>query len=174
MTRSPLLCIPADLAAQGFSFRTEGVGDDGFLLALYRSTRAVELSQFGWSDEQKGLFIAQQFDAQRRHYRGTLKACSFDVIEKMGMPIGRLYVEERPEDLHVVDIALVPSERGQGIGTSLLRGLIKNAARANKGISLFVERFNPALALYLRLGFAMAGDHGIYLEMKHPAPVPVS
>ena len=29
-----------------------------------------------------------------------------------------------------------------------------------------VEKFNPALRLYRRLGFANLADHGVYLELE--------
>lgn len=166
--------MPASLADQGLSLRTEEVWDDAFLLALYRSTREAEMALFGWSEEQKHLFIAQQFEAQRRHYRQTMAGCSFDVIERRGAPIGRLYVEERESQLHIVDVALIPEERGHGIGTALLQGLIARAAAMNKAVGIFVEHANPAQSLYRRLGFVPLGDHGFYIEMTCPSPEAVS
>ncbi len=53
-----------------------------------------------------------------------------------------------------VTIALMPSYRGQGIGTRLLRQLLADAeAAGHPGLSLSVHAKNPARRLYQRLGF---------------------
>ena len=35
-----------------------------------------------------------------------------------------------------------------------------------KGVGIMVEKFNPALRLYRRLGFTAIADHEVYLEME--------
>ncbi len=76
-----------------------------------------------------------------------------------------------------VDIALLPESCNRGIGTTLLRGLQSEAAAAGKPpfalratagrlLRIHVERFNPALRLYERLGFTPIADRGVYLFME--------
>ncbi|MDE2595706.1 MAG: GNAT family N-acetyltransferase [Sphingomonadales bacterium] len=167
IARSRLVRIPDPLARAGITLRPELPGDDAFLLALYRSTREHELAIVpDWDEGVKAAFIAQQFAAQRHHYRGTIENCAFDVIERNGTLIGRLYTQERQTQLHIVDIALVAGERGQGLGQALLEGLIAEAGRAGKAVGIFVEGFNPARRLYDRLGFQPIGEQGVYLEME--------
>ncbi len=49
--------------------------------------------------------------------------------------------------------------RGRGIGTALLRKLLREAAaRGLRGLSLSVARENSALELYQRLGFTVVDD----------------
>jgi hypothetical protein len=55
----------------------------------------------------------------------------------------------------IVDIALLPQYCNRGIGTTLLRDLQSEAAAAGKPLRIHVERFNPALRLYQRLGFTL-------------------
>jgi GNAT superfamily N-acetyltransferase len=159
--------LPAALVADGFALRPERDDDDKpFLLALYGSTRADELAQTPWSDEQKAAFLAMQFAAQRRHYRAHMPDAVWLVLEHAGEPIGRLYLEDRGERLHVVDISLVPAWRGRGLGGRIFARLIETAEAAGLGVGIFVEKFNPALRLYRRLGFVEVGDTGVYLEME--------
>ncbi len=67
----------------------------------------------------------------------------------------------------------MPAWRGHGIGAALLEGLQAAGRGCGKGVSTFVEKFNPALRLYQRLGFAEIADHGIYLEVEwQPAASP--
>jgi ribosomal protein S18 acetylase RimI-like enzyme len=170
--RSPLVRIPEKLARAGIGLRPEVPSDDAFLLALYRSTREHELAMLPhWDEAAKAAFIAQQFAAQRHHYRGVIENCSFDVIERKGAPIGRLYVQERQTQLHIVDIALMPEERGRGVGQALLESLIREASVAGKATGIFVESYNPARRLYERLGFTPIGEQSVYVEMERPAGV---
>jgi ribosomal protein S18 acetylase RimI-like enzyme len=55
-------------------------------------------------------------------------------------------------------VAVAPAFRGRGAGTKLLEELIKEAQNLKfPALSLSVDRRNPALKLYERLGFADAG-----------------
>jgi ribosomal protein S18 acetylase RimI-like enzyme len=165
----PAFALPAALLLQGFALRPETEADIPFLMALFASTRDEELAQIDWSAEQKRQFLAMQFDAQRRHYRTTIDNCAFDVLVHRGAPMGRLYLETRPTRLHVVDISLMPDWRGKGIGTAILEALIAEGRASGRGVGIFVEKFNPALKLYQRLGFEEVADSGVYLEMEWPA-----
>ena len=141
-------------------------GDRDFLVATYASTRAEELKATDWTDEQKAQFCQLQFDAQDAHYRLHYPSAVYLVIEAAGVPAGRLYVDRWPREIRVMDIALLPSHRGLGIGTHLLRQLIDEAKLSAKLLSIHVERLNPALNLYQRLGFRLAEDKGVYLLLE--------
>jgi GNAT superfamily N-acetyltransferase len=119
-----------------------------------------------WDDAQKDAFLRSQFDAQDAWYREHYAAASFDVILIDGEPAGRLYVLRRDAEIRVVDIALLPEHRGIGIGTTLLRDLLTEADAAGKSVTIHVERFNPGLRLYERLGFSIAEDRGVYLFLE--------
>lgn len=170
--RSALVRISPALAEQGITLRTETAADDPYLLELYATTRQAELDQAtDWSPEQKQAFVAMQFQAQRHHYRHALDNVAFDVIERGGVPIGRLYTREGETSLHIVDILIDPAERGAGLGTKLLECLAEGARGAGKALNIFVETFNPAKRLYERLGFVPLGEpREFYLEMEIPPP----
>ena len=161
----PAFTLPVALLSQGFLLRPETDADIPFLMHLYASTREAELAPLPWSSEQKQAFLASQFQAQRHHYRTRIVGCGFEVMVHNGRPAGRLYLNAGPTRLHIVDIALLPEWRGRGIGTAILTALQATADADGKGVGIFVEKFNPALRLYRRLGFTEIADHGIYLEM---------
>jgi ribosomal protein S18 acetylase RimI-like enzyme len=109
-----------------------------------------------------------QFDAQDAWWRENYGDASFDVICVDGEPAGRLYVHRGPREIRIVDIALLPEHRGGGIGTRLLSELAAEADASGKSLTIHVERMNPALRLYERLGFALAEDKGVYLFLERP------
>ena len=166
----PAFQLPAALLSQGYTLRAETEDDTPVAFRLYASTREEELAQIpGWSAEQKLAFVTQQFQAQRTHYRNFIPNCEYRLIERDGVPVGRLYLEERVTQVHITDIVLLPEERGKGAGTLILKALIEFAHARGKGLGIFVEKFNPALHLYRRLGFLEIDDGEVYLEMDGPA-----
>jgi ribosomal protein S18 acetylase RimI-like enzyme len=140
--------------------------DRELLRAIYASTRAEELAVTGWPEDTKAAFLAQQFDAQDRHYRAHFPDASFDVILVDGEPAGRLYVDRRADEILLVDIALLPAFRGRGAGGELLRAVIAEADAAGSPVSIHVERTNRALSLYERHGFEQIADHGVHLLLR--------
>jgi ribosomal protein S18 acetylase RimI-like enzyme len=140
--------------------------DREFLFRVYASTRTEELALTDWSETQKEAFLRMQFNAQHVYYAEHYRSARFQVIEHRGMPIGRLYVDQWPDEVRIVDIALLPQWRNQGFGSQLIREIIAQAEQAGLPVTIHVEMFNPALRLYQRLGFAPAGTHGVYYLMK--------
>jgi GNAT superfamily N-acetyltransferase len=162
--------LPEALGACGYRLRLEAEQDLPFLSRLYASTREQELARLSdWSADVRQAFCDQQFHAQRRHYHSHIPNCDYRIILRGGEPIGRLYLEERMTQVHVVDIALMPEHRGLGLGTAILLALAGAAVRQAKGVGIFVEKYNPALRLYTRLGFVPISQTDLYLEMERPA-----
>ena len=151
----------------GLTFRPERDDDLDFLRGLYASTRSREMDLIDWSNEQKNLFLTSQFQTQRNFYLANFQDCRFDVIEQEGVAIGRFYVAHRSHEIRIIDIALLPEHRGRGLGGRILLALLDRAAADAKSVSLHVEKFNPALHLYERLGFKSIGeDNGINQMME--------
>jgi GNAT superfamily N-acetyltransferase len=140
--------------------------DAPFLSALYASTREEELAVVPWPAEQKAAFLQMQFEAQHHHYQEHYKGSAFDIVLIDAVPVGRLYVSRWPEEIRIVDIAILPPYRGRGLGSALLRALQDEARIAGLPLGIHVERMNPALRLYQRLGFEMRTDKGVYLFLE--------
>lgn len=155
--------MPANFALR---LRPITPADDAFLARVYASSRAEELAITGWPEELKADFCRRQFDAQSAYYAQNYPGASFQIIERDGWPVGRLYVDRLEKEIRIVDITLLPEFRGSGIGTKLLRELQAEARRAGKSLTIHVERFNRALSLYQRLGFQEVEDKGVYLLME--------
>ncbi|WP_236980098.1 GNAT family N-acetyltransferase [Membranihabitans maritimus] len=137
-----------------------------FLEKVYRSTREEEISRAPWSEEDKAHFIHHQFLAQHTFYSEQFSDAKFDIIFVDGQKAGRLYIEEREDELRIIDIALLPAFRGQGWGTKLLEEIKLLAEKKTKSVGIHVEKNNPAMSLYIRLGFKDIEDKGVYQFMK--------
>ena len=156
----------ARAARIGLTFRPIAGADLPFLSALYASTRAEELAVTPWSDAQKAAFLDMQFRAQHTYYLAHYPDAAFDVILINHQPAGRLYIDRATSEIRIVDIALLPEWCNRGIGSALINVLQGEAAAAGKPLRIHVEKFNPALRLYERLGFRPIEDKGVYLFME--------
>jgi ribosomal protein S18 acetylase RimI-like enzyme len=148
------------------TFRLISPADEDFLRAVYASTRMDELVPLGWDEEQKHAFLSMQFAAQHTYYQKQFPHAAFQLILLDHRPIGRLYVDRRGNEIRLLDITLVPEHRNAGIGTTLLKDLLAEAARLGKPVRLHVKPSNPARRLYQRLGFHLREDQGVYLLME--------
>lgn len=162
------------MATPAITLRPIREEDMQFLLRLYGTTRAEEMAMVvDWSDEQKELFVRMQFEAQHAHYHQHYGDAQFDLVLVDGIPAGRLYVHRRPTEIRLVDISFMPEYRNQGVGTSLLRELITESEASGRPVTIHVEKYNPAMKLYERLGFAPLADRGVYLLLGRP-PAPAN
>ena len=148
------------------TLRPIGDADLEFLYRVYASTREEEMRMVDWSAEQKVAFLWMQFEAQHKHYMEHFPDAEYSLVLLDGEAGGRLYLDRREEEIRVVDIALLPERRGSGVGGWLMRRVLSEAASVGKKVRIHVERNNPALRLYERLGFTQIEDQGVYLLME--------
>ncbi len=165
----PITCDWARATGAGLGFRRMAEGDMSFLARVYASTRTEELAAAPLSDAQKASFLAEQFRLQHAHYQKYYPDADWLVTMRGGEDIGRLYVERWPTQHRIIDIAFLPEHRGKGLGEALLRDLMDEAAAVAKDVSIHVEKFNPAMRLYQRLGFTTEEDKGVYDLMRWTA-----
>lgn len=156
-------------AEAGLTFRRITEADLPFLARVYASTRTEELAAAPWSDQQKAAFLDMQFRAQHVHYQRYYPQADWLLTMRAGEDVGRLYLERGPSQHCIIDIAFLPAHRGNGLGTALLRDLLDEAAAAGKAMTIHVEKFNPAMRLYRRLGFITEQDKGVYDLMRWAA-----
>jgi GNAT superfamily N-acetyltransferase len=155
------------------TLRPVGPGEEAFLYRVFASTREEELARTGWDASQKEAFLRMQFHAQHRYYQEQFPDASYQLILRDGVPAGRLYVGRWESEIRIIDISLLLEHRNAGIGTFLLGEIFAEGDRAGKPVSIHVERFNPALRLYERLGFEQVADQGVYYLMERRPRVAV-
>jgi ribosomal protein S18 acetylase RimI-like enzyme len=72
------------------------------------------------------------------------------------------YVDDETPEL---GMAVLPGYRGRGVGSDLLRSLLKSAGAVYRSVCLSVSADNPAVRLYGRAGFKRACECGASLTM---------
>lgn len=152
--------------SEAITLRPVRSDDEGFLDKVYASTRLEELASLGWIEAQRVAFLQMQFRAQHQSYLAQFPTADFQIILWHERPIGRLYIEHRPDEIRGIDIALLPPYRQAGIGTAILQGLLAEATCCRKPFRMHVEKFNRAQHLYERLGFTTLADGSVYLFME--------
>lgn len=159
---------PPDPSPAGLKLRTATRADLPFFLQLFAAFRAPELLLAPWSAEQKQAFIDSQFSLQHTHFVHNFPRADFWVIERGGVPGGRLYLDRTQRDWRIIELGLAPALQGAGLGSALIGWVQTSARTAGKRVALSVAVNNPrAQALYRRLGFmeTTPGAGEMHIEM---------
>lgn len=162
--------LPAALDAQGVRLRARQSGDQLAVDQLYQQWRIEQFVVGGLPLADCQQLASQQCRAQRQHYRLLEGSLAWGVVEQHGQCVGRLYLQQHGDDLHILDILLQPASRNHGLGSALLTACHAHAAALGcTQLSLLVELNNPrALLLYQRLGFVLTGVNGVHGQMVWP------
>ena len=150
----------------GVTFKAISSNDMAFLQEVYCTTRWQEVMQAPWNDQQRRDFLAQQFNAQHTHYQSHYPHSEFLIISQYKTQIGRLYLDRDETSICLIDIAFLPEYKHQGLGTQLLKELLKEAQQTSKKVVIHVEKFNPAYNWYLKHGFKQIEDKGVHQYME--------
>lgn len=151
--------------SQPYTLRPATAADYDFLYDLHRTTMRPYIEAiWGWHE-----------DWQEEYFRKKFVPLTRRIIQVDGTDAGVVVVEQRPDELYLALIELLPVYQGRGIGTAIVNGLKATAHAAGQPLTLHVLRSNgPARRLYERLGFGLVADEGErYLMVCPPASGPV-
>jgi len=136
-----------------------------FLYEVYCSVRLGEVAQFGWDEVQNSAFLRMQFDMRERAYKMQSPAAKYGIIMFGIEPAGSMITESTDEKIVLIDIAVLPQFRRNGIAKHLIRQLQNDAL--GKPVVLHVDKLNSsALKLYKTLGFIISADNELMYEME--------
>ena len=140
--------------------------DEDFLIGVYAGTRAEEVAGLPWDANQRDSFMRMQFAAQQQDYQRRFPDSDHRLLLLDGRRAGRVYLARSENEIRILDIALVPEHRNKGIGTRIIKDLLTESSQSRKPVRVYVEQFNPALALFERLGFSRAEDIGTHFLLE--------
>lgn len=140
--------------------------DNDILCELYCASRNDEVENSGMPAEMSRIFLERQFALQQKHYYKVYDPAGFKMLEYQGKVVGRLYEESKGNDIRLIDITLFKKYRNLGIGQFLIKQILQCAVKNKSKVSLHVHRYNPALKLYLKLGFNKIEVRNGYFYME--------
>jgi RimJ/RimL family protein N-acetyltransferase len=147
--------------------RPEREDDQPFRFQLFCDSRLPEWYQVQLDAAVRDQLMRHQFHAQTVSYRAQFPRAAFDIIELDGRPIGRIVINRSGRSVHIVDQAIVPELRNRGLGTAIMRFLMREAEAARIPLELKVASTNdPSMRLYLRLGFVPIETQVTYVDMR--------
>jgi GNAT superfamily N-acetyltransferase len=149
----------------GMDLRDAQADDLPFLFSLYCDVRREEVAAWGWPASQQDSFLRMQFEAQRRSYQAAYPDAIHHIVCLDGAAIGHRLAASALGGMHLVDIALLAAHRNRGIGRRLIRELMDQCEARRSDLRLNVLRGNPALRLYLRMGFIETGADAMYIQL---------
>jgi GNAT superfamily N-acetyltransferase len=151
------------MEALRWRLRPAAVEDEEFLRTLFAETH-VALRAL--PPELKASLLDMQYRGRAMTYstQHPLAKNSIACLDD-GTPVGRHLVERKAEGFRGIDLAILPQWQGRGIGTRILEDLAQESRQAGVKLSLRVVKNNPALRLYLRLGFEVVAEDEISYEM---------
>lgn len=151
---------------QSLTSRAALPGDEPLLYEIFAADRAQEFDALWLSAEQTAILLELQFRARQAGYaRDVPEATDTIVCLHDGTPVGYYRLARVAGGYRVVDLAVLPQFRNQGIGGWALRQLQQRCTAERVSLRLRVHRGNPALALYQRLHFLCVGSDPLSLEM---------
>jgi ribosomal protein S18 acetylase RimI-like enzyme len=125
-------------------FRSATKEDYDFLYNLTVATMKEYVAAiWGWDENWQQSYFRQIFPNK-----------SWQVIVIDSVDVGAYVVEERPEEIYLANLYILPNFQKRGIGTKVVRCIQKRANELGVPVALDVLRSNPdARRLYERLGF---------------------
>jgi ribosomal protein S18 acetylase RimI-like enzyme len=133
--------------------------DYAYTESLYVQTMKPLLSRLDAWDEADVL----------AKFRSEYRPDEIRIITVGGGDVGFLHVEKKDGGISLAQIHIEAPYRSRGIGTMLIKDLLRDARAKSKPVSLSVVKHNPAQTLYERLGFKVAGEDETKLHMRWEA-----
>jgi ribosomal protein S18 acetylase RimI-like enzyme len=144
----------------GLRLRPARPAEGAFFFAVRRASfQAYVDALFGWDDGQQRDLAAREF-----------AELPVQIVTEAGTPVGYLCVVHHDEFDYLDEIALLPEARGRGIGATLVRHVMAQAAQRDVPVRLSVYVNNPARRLYERLGFRLVRIDNPRLTMEWANP----
>ena len=127
--------------------------------------RLVETTMRGYVEQIWGSFSEER---SRKGIGQEIASGTYSIIECEGQDIGALAVERHSSHIQLTQLYLAPSHQNRGIGTSLIRELVREARESTKPLRLRVLSVNPARRLYEREGFRVTSvtPERVFMELE--------
>ena len=142
---------------QDVALRPATQRDSGFAFAVKKAALGEYVREtYGWDE-----------DDQRQLHEQRFRTSSTRIIVDQGKDIGLVAVRETDDQIHLLQLFLLPEAQGKGIGSHVLAEVLAEANRVHRPVVLSVLKSNPrARAFYERHGFGVVGETETHHNMQ--------
>jgi ribosomal protein S18 acetylase RimI-like enzyme len=127
--------------------------DRAFIESLYHSTRD-DLRLIDAHRDFIETLIDQQHHAQTLSYSEQFPNAIYFIVEVQQERIGKVSIDFNHNEIHIIDLSLIPNARGKGYGAQIIKALKKASSSVCTPLVLKVYRSNSvAKQLYQTEGF---------------------
>ena len=132
-----------------FALRPAAAEDADFIYSVYEATARPLVEGIGarWAEAKMREKSAAESNDGRTLLVIVLNECA-----------GFINIEERPEEVWLHAIFLLPAFQRTGLGRALLQVALDRAKSLSQPVRCQVMSFNPAIGFYKRLGFNVYGE----------------
>ena len=145
------------------------------MIALVPLRRTLKDREFAYRLKRDALgpHVAPRWGWEDSYQRGLhgerWRRKTFYAILRDGAAIGTVALDESDGRLELSEFYIRPDLQGRGIGTEVLKVVLARADAKGRPVRLQYLKWNPAGALYRRLGFVVRGETDIHYLMERPA-----
>lgn len=112
----------------------------------------------GWDERERRKYHAKDWQTKRP-----------SIIIYDSQPIGTIYILENENQIEIGQFYILPEYQNKGIGSHLLKRVLEDSDKTGLTVKLAVLKVNPAMSLYQRHGFEIAGSNEYqYLMERKP------
>jgi GNAT superfamily N-acetyltransferase len=129
--------------------------------------RRLYFDEMSWIVEELRLDRTAQETSFRQQWNST----QVRIIVLDGSDAGWVQTIREDDELFVGQLFVDSRFQRKGVGTEVMKRLIREAARLNLAVRLSVVRINPARRFYERLGFRVTHEDDRKFYMKRDADV---
>jgi ribosomal protein S18 acetylase RimI-like enzyme len=112
------------------------------------------IPRWGWDDARQRAIMEEKWRVK-----------TFHRIVVEGETVGTISIDADGDGIEIGEFYIAPAFQGRGIGSAVLGKVLDDAA--GKAVRLRVLKWNPAVALYARHGFAVVGETDVHYLMEH-------
>lgn len=147
--------LTAVSAEDGLTVRPAETADEPFIKHVFKTVRAESFAAAQLPPAALDMLLEQQFRAQSAGYAAQFPDATSFIVAREGDPVGRLLLQIAAQHWRIVDIAILPAERGRGLATEIINGVARDASEQGaRELRLMVLASNVrARRLYAKLGF---------------------
>ena len=112
-----------------------------------RTFQSYVEATWGWDEEW-----------QAKYFRETRDLSRYEILVNNGRDIGCLGIRYEDKVLFLEYVAILPEHQNRGLGSEVVRDVLRSAAERGVPVGLSVLKVNPARKLYERMGFQTIGS----------------